>query len=96
MNGDGSPSAGRHALTPTGKNLDLSFIGKPHEHDPRRIYSTTATDWQGRVDFDRLRKDRLERARQQWEWHAHRDQWLARLAETGRAPLVADVTTRAD
>jgi hypothetical protein len=31
----------------------------------------------------------LEQARQQWEWHAHRDQWLARLAETGRAPLRA-------
>lgn len=31
----------------------------------------------------------LERARQEWEWHAHRDQWLARLAETGRAPLRA-------
>jgi hypothetical protein len=31
----------------------------------------------------------LERARQQWEWHAHRDQWLARLAETGRSPLRA-------
>ena len=25
----------------------------------------------------------LVRARQQWEWQAHRDQWLARLAETG-------------
>ena len=31
----------------------------------------------------------LERARQEWEWHAHRDQWLARLAETGRSPLRA-------
>lgn len=29
----------------------------------------------------------LERAREQWEWHAHRDQWLARLAETGQSPL---------
>ena len=58
-----------HTLTPTGKNLDLSFLGKPHEHDPRRVYSTTATDWQGRVDFDRLRKDRLARARQKMEEH---------------------------
>ena len=31
----------------------------------------------------------LERARREWEWHAHRDQWLARLAETGQAPLRA-------
>ena len=58
-----------HTLTPTGKNLDLSFLGKPHEHDPRRVYSTTATDWQGRVDFDRLRKDRLARARMMMEKH---------------------------
>jgi hypothetical protein len=29
----------------------------------------------------------LERARQQWEWHAHRDVWLPRLAETGLTPL---------
>jgi Xaa-Pro aminopeptidase len=58
---------GAHTLTPTGKNLDLSFLQKPHEHDPRRVYSTTATDWQARVDFDRLRRDRLERARQQME-----------------------------
>ena len=35
--------------------MDLSFLGKPHEHDPRRVYSTTATDWQARVDFDRMR-----------------------------------------
>jgi len=59
----------RHELTETGKGADLSFIGKPHEHDPRRVFSTTATDWQVRVDFDRLRRDRLERARQQMEKH---------------------------
>ncbi len=56
-----------HTLTPTGKGLDLSFLGKPHEHDPRRAYSTTATDWQARVDFDRLRRDRLARARMMME-----------------------------
>ncbi|MSO94457.1 MAG: aminopeptidase P family protein [Thermoleophilia bacterium] len=56
-------------MTPTGKNLDLSFLQKPHEHDPRRVYSTSSTDWQARVDFDRLRKDRLERARQMMEKH---------------------------
>ena len=49
-----------HTLTETGKGLDLSFLGKPHEHDPRRAYSTTATDWQARVDFDRMRRDRLD------------------------------------
>src|SRR5207249_193609 len=59
----------RHELTETGKGLELSFLQKPHEHDPRRVFSTTATDWQGRVDFDRLRRDRLERARRQMEKH---------------------------
>ena len=54
-------------VTPRGKGLDLSFIGKPHEHDPRRVYSTTGTDWQARVDFDRLRRDRLARARMMME-----------------------------
>jgi Xaa-Pro aminopeptidase len=56
-----------HKLTETGKGLDLSFLGKPHEHDPRRVYSTTSTDWQARIDFDRLRRDRLTRARMKME-----------------------------
>src|SRR5574341_1323285 len=43
--------------------MDTSFIGKPHEWDPRRVYSQTGADWQYRVDFERLRKDRLQRAR---------------------------------
>ncbi len=55
--------------TPFGKGLDLSFLGKPHEFEPRRAYSTTATDWQARVDFDRLRRDRLTRARMMMEKH---------------------------
>ena len=45
--------------------MDISFIGKPHEWDPRRLYSQTGADWQYRVDFDRLRKDRLARLREQ-------------------------------
>ena len=47
--------------------MDTSFIGKPHETDPRRLYSQTGADWQRRVDFDRLRKDRLERLREQMQ-----------------------------
>ncbi|MBJ7604537.1 MAG: aminopeptidase P family protein [Candidatus Dormibacteraeota bacterium] len=47
--------------------MDLSFLDKPHEWDPRRTYSTTGTDWQARVDFDRLRRDRLTRARMMME-----------------------------
>jgi Xaa-Pro aminopeptidase len=61
--------ANGHVLTPVGKNMDLSFIGTAHEHDPRRVFSTTSTDWQARVDFERLRKDRLARARLMMEKH---------------------------
>jgi len=49
--------------------MDLSFIERPHEYSPRRIYSTTGTDWQGRVNFDRLRRERLARAQQKMEEH---------------------------
>jgi Xaa-Pro aminopeptidase len=49
--------------------MDTSFIGKPHETDPRRLYSQTGADWQRRVDFDRLRKDRLQRLREQMKTH---------------------------
>jgi hypothetical protein len=48
------------------------------------------------LEILRLPASGLERARQEWEWHAHRNQWLARLAETGRAPLSAATATRAD
>jgi Xaa-Pro aminopeptidase len=65
----GVTADGVNPATPFGKGLDLDFLGKPHEFDPRRVYSTTATDWQGRVDFDRMRKDRLARARAMMEKH---------------------------
>ncbi|HYY99950.1 MAG TPA: hypothetical protein VFA92_00520, partial [Candidatus Binatia bacterium] len=60
---------GDFETTPTGKGLDLSFLEQPHEWDPRRAYSTSGTDWQARVDFDRLRRDRLARARMMMEKH---------------------------
>ena len=47
-------------VDPTKSNgMDLSWLGKPHEYDPGRLYSQTGADWQYRVDFDRLRKERL-------------------------------------
>jgi len=49
--------------------MDLSFIKKPHHQTPRRVYSQTGSDWQMRVDFDTLRKDRLARAKQMMEKH---------------------------
>jgi Xaa-Pro aminopeptidase len=50
-----------------GYDLDTYFIQKPHEASPRRLYSQSGVDWQYRVDFDRLRNERLERARAQLE-----------------------------
>ncbi|MGH2993623.1 MAG: M24 family metallopeptidase [Solirubrobacterales bacterium] len=58
-----------NGVTEFGKGMDLGFLGKPHEFEPRRVYSTTGTDWQGRVDFDRMRRDRLNRARMKMEEH---------------------------
>ncbi|MBW1723610.1 MAG: aminopeptidase P family protein [Deltaproteobacteria bacterium] len=49
--------------------IDTSFTGKPHEWEPHRLYSQTGADWQYRVDFERLRKERLERAREQMNAH---------------------------
>ena len=52
-----------------GYELTTEFIGRPHEWDPRRLYSNTGADWQYRVDFDRLRSERLAKAREQMEIH---------------------------
>jgi len=49
--------------------MDLSFLQHPHEYDPRRNYSVTGADWQQRINFERLRKERLERARAKMEEH---------------------------
>jgi Xaa-Pro aminopeptidase len=45
------------------------FLAGQHELQPRRVFSTSGTDWQGRVNFDRLRHDRLARARQMMDKH---------------------------
>jgi Xaa-Pro aminopeptidase len=50
-----------------GYELNREFIQKPHHWDPRRMYSQTGADWQYRVDFDRLRKERLQKTREQME-----------------------------
>jgi Xaa-Pro aminopeptidase len=49
--------------------IDTSFTGKPHEWEPHRLYSQTGADWQYRVDFDRLRRDRLQKAKDQMNKH---------------------------
>jgi Xaa-Pro aminopeptidase len=50
-------------------DIDTSFIGKPHGWDPRRVYSQTGADWQYRIDFERLRQERLQRTREQMDNH---------------------------
>ncbi|MBI2293317.1 MAG: aminopeptidase P family protein [Betaproteobacteria bacterium] len=50
-----------------GYEISTNFIGKPHEWSPRRLYSQTGADWQYRVDFDRMRRARLQRTREQME-----------------------------
>jgi Xaa-Pro aminopeptidase len=56
-------------LESTDTNVDESFLGTPHYSDPRRVFSQTAADWQQRVNFERLRRDRLQRAREQMVAH---------------------------
>ena len=48
---------------------DISFIGRPHEYTARRVFCQTGADWQERVHFDRMRQDRLNRAKEQMEIH---------------------------
>ena len=50
-----------------GYELDTYFIEKAHHTSPRRLYSHTGADWQHRVDFERMRKERLQRTRDQLE-----------------------------
>ena len=45
--------------------MEHEFLETRHEWSPRRVFSTTATDWQARVNFDRMRQERLQRAREQ-------------------------------
>ena len=50
-----------------GYELDTNFIVKPHKASPRRLYSQSGADWQYRVDFERMRQERLQRTRDQME-----------------------------
>jgi Xaa-Pro aminopeptidase len=49
--------------------MDTSFLGKNHEYLGRQVYSTTATDWQERVNFYRMRSERLARAKEMMTKH---------------------------
>ncbi|MFH1489324.1 MAG: Xaa-Pro peptidase family protein [Pseudomonadota bacterium] len=52
-----------------GYELDTSWLGKQHHWEPHRLYSQTGADWQYRVDFDRLRQERLARTREAMNTH---------------------------
>ena len=45
-------------------DLDHSYIQHPHHWSPRRLYSMTGADWEVRINFDRMRKERLARAKE--------------------------------
>ncbi len=44
-----------------------TYIQGRHEYQPRRVFSTTATDWEERVNFERMRKERLAKLHKQME-----------------------------
>lgn len=50
-----------------GYDLNTGFIEEAHHNNPRRLYSATGADWQYRVDHERMRQERLERARAEME-----------------------------
>ncbi len=51
------------------QGMPMDFLQKEHYQSPRRVFSQTGSDWQRRVDFDRMRKDRLDRAKAMMEKH---------------------------
>jgi len=50
-----------------GYDLDTSFLQEEHHTNPRRLYSISNADWQLRIDNERLRRERLARARAEME-----------------------------
>ena len=49
--------------------MEKGYLKIPHQYDPRRVYSQYGTDWQERVNFDRLRRERLQRVRDKMDEH---------------------------
>lgn len=60
---------GKSTARPSGRDGQHPFLAGRHEYQPRRVFSTSGTDWQGRVNFDRMRGERLGRAREMMEKH---------------------------
>lgn len=51
------------------QGFPIDWLEREHYQSPRRNYSDRGSDWQRRVDFDRLRTDRLNRAKEMMEKH---------------------------
>ena len=51
------------------QGMPLDFLQREHYQSPRRVFSQTGSDWQRRVDFNRMREDRLQRAKDMMEKH---------------------------
>jgi Xaa-Pro aminopeptidase len=51
------------------QGFPIDWLEREHYQSPRRNYSDRGSDWQRRVDFDRLRTERLSRAKQMMEKH---------------------------
>lgn len=58
-----------HSKSQVSQAKDTSFIGRPHEYLPRQLYGVAATDWQERINIDRMRRDRLARAKEMMAKH---------------------------
>lgn len=49
--------------------MDTGYLKIPHQYDPHRVYSQYGVDWEERVNFQRLRNQRLERVRASMDKH---------------------------
>lgn len=43
---------------------DHSYIKYPHHYPPRRLFSMSGADWESRINFDRMRTERITRAKE--------------------------------
>ena len=50
-----------------GYQVPTDFIQEAHHTNPRRLFSSVGADWQYRVDHERMRRQRLARARAEME-----------------------------
>ena len=49
--------------------LDHSYIKYPHHYSPRRLYGMSGADWESGINFERMRRERLDRAKKAMKNH---------------------------